>query len=126
MITFIQKGDFKKTNTFLKRLQKRDYISILNKYGEIGINALAGATPKDTGETAASWTYTIEKKNDEVRLVWKNTNTTDTGIPIVIFIQYGHATRGGTYVEGRDFINPVMQPIFDRIAEELWNEIKEY
>lgn len=126
MITFTQKGNFNKTDTFLKRLRKRDYISILEKYGEIGVNALAKATPKDTGETSESWEYTIEKKENQVKLIWKNTNVTADGVPIVVFIQYGHVTRGGTYVEGRDFINPVMRPIFDKIAEELWNEIKDY
>lgn len=126
MITFVQRGDFKKTDTFLNRLKKRDYISILKKYGEIGVNALSRATPKDTGVTAESWEYHIEEKDRQVKLIWRNTNTTEGGIPIVIFIQYGHATRGGTYVEGRDFINPVMRPIFDQIAEEIWNEIKKY
>lgn len=126
MITFVQRGDFKKTNTFLNRLRKRDYISILKKYGEVGVNALYRATQKDTGETANSWDYKIVEQNNLVRLVFTNSNVTESGTPIVILIQYGHATKNGAYVEGRDFINPTMRPIFDLIVEEIWKEIKDY
>ena len=111
LITFVQHGDFSKTENFLKKLTKNDIVSKLKKYGELGVQALANATPRDTGKTAESWTYRIVHTPRSIKLEWLNTNTTKEGIPIVIFIQYGHVTRSGGYVQGRDFINPAIRPI---------------
>lgn len=122
-ITFETKGDFKKTDTFLKRLIERDPVSILDKYGALGIERLREYTPKETGLTADSWTYRIERDSLGYSIKWYNTNRTDTGIPIVILLQYGHGTRGGTWVEGRDFINPALRTVFLQMAKELRKEV---
>lgn len=124
LITFVQHGDFSKTENFLKKLTKNDIVSRLKKYGELGVQALANATPRDTGKTAESWTYRIVQTSRSIKLEWLNTNTTKEGIPIVIFIQYGHVTRSGGYVQGRDFINPAIRPIFDEIARNVWKEVR--
>lgn len=123
VIVFHHKGDLRKTDTFLKMVRKRDSIHILGKYGRMGVDRLNEATPRDTGETAVSWYYTIERNGHDYRLIWKNSNLSE-GIPIVVLLQYGHGTRGGTYVEGRDFINPALRPVFDALAEELWREVR--
>lgn len=94
---------------------------MLDKYGELGVNALRSATPVDTGETAESWTYSIRQTRDSISIEWNNTNESK-GIPVVVLIQYGHVANG-SYVYGRDFINPTMRPIFDEIAENLWKEV---
>lgn len=124
MITFSQSGDFDNTFDFLKKSEKQDVYSILEKYGKIGVSALQEATPKDTGNTADSWSYEVRRTLGGYRLYFINTSETSTGIPIVILLQYGHGLSGGGYVEGRDFINPTLQPIFDDITKELWEEIK--
>ena len=122
ILIFQYKGDWGKTKSFLKHILRRKTEAILQKYGKLGVGHLVEATPKDTGLTAASWDYHIERKGDDFRLVWTNSNV-NRGIPIAILIQYGHGTTGGTYVEGRDYINPALRPIFDQIAEELWKEV---
>ena len=122
VLVFEAKGDWKRTNTFLKRLLNQDVGSILNKYGKLGVLALAQATPKDTGTTAASWWHKVEKTKEGYRLVWTNSNLSD-GIPVAMLIQYGHGTRGGTYVEGIDYINPALAPIFEELADALWKEV---
>lgn len=122
-ITFEQKGDWSKTTKFLERAREVVRIGILDKYGKAGVQALREATPRDTGKTADSWSYRIIQGRDSARIVWENSNTTDTGIPIVVLIHYGHMTGNGGYVEGRDFINPAMQPIFDAIARDAWKEL---
>ena len=120
-----QKGDFKHTETYLNKLLKLDYISVINKYGEKGVEALKNATPKDTGKTAESWYYKIvENKNKgTIKLVFSNSNTIK-GIPVAILIYYGHGTRNGGYVQGRDYINPVLQPLFDQMAKDIFKEVK--
>lgn len=123
MIRITQKGNFEKTEKFFSRARKRDYYRALSFYGQKGVQALSAATPKDTGKTAASWGYTINQSPRSVSITWTNSNTTDSGIPIVILIQYGHGTRSGAYVQGRDFINPAIRPIFDEIAEKVWREV---
>lgn len=123
VLTMKQSGDFKKSLTFLSRLKKRNIRPILEKYGRLGVEALAEATPKDTGKTAASWEYEIKMEQSGAVLCWKNTNVVD-GMPVAVLLQYGHGTRNGGYVQGVDYINPAMKPIFDRIAEELWNEVR--
>ena len=123
MIFFDSKGGLPKTGRFLNFLLNWDFKRYLAKYGQLGVDALASATPKDTGKTANSWSYEITKDQGKYTIYWKNTNIND-GIPIAIIIQYGHGTRNGGYVQGRDYINPALQPIFDQIAEDAWNEVR--
>lgn len=123
IIVFKQKGDWKKTRTFLKRCRELDLDKVLAQYGQEGVEALAAATPKRTGKTAASWSYTVTKGKDQIVITWSNSNIVD-GVPIAVVLQYGHGTRNGGYVEGTDYINPAMKPIFDRIAARAWGEVK--
>lgn len=122
MISFRQKGDFKKTEKLLKKSFGRNYRSILEKYGRQGVEALAIATPKDTGQTAASWRYEIVQTGSSISIVWANDHT-NKGVNIAIILQYGHATRRGGYVVGRDYINPALKPIFDSMANAVWKEV---
>lgn len=122
MITVRQKGDFRKTEKFLKKSLGRDYMKVLDKYGRYGIQALASATPKDSGETAAMWDYEIIQNGSSISVVWKNHNIVK-GVNIAVILQYGHGTRNGGYVEGRDYINPALRPIFDALAESAWKEV---
>jgi hypothetical protein len=124
MITFESNGDFKKTQQFLDKMARAEHMAILNHYGQVGVDALASATPIDSGLTATSWTYTIEKKQGKYSIVWHNTNVVD-GVPVAILIQYGHGTGTGGWVEGRDYINPAIRPIFDMITEEVWKQVKQ-
>lgn len=124
MITFKQKGDFKKLESFLQKSLKNNHLSILDKYGHMGVKALQEATPVDTGKTAESWYYNIERTNKGFKIVFGNKNVND-GVPIAIILQYGHGTGTGGWVEGRDYINPAIQPVFDQMAEELWKETTE-
>lgn len=122
MLKFVAKGDFKNTERFLGRMMNRVYLKKLEYYGQKGVEALASATPRDTGTTAASWAYKIEDDGKSVRLVWTNSNRSN-GVPIAILIQYGHATRNGGFVQGRDYINPALRPIFDDMAQSAWKEV---
>ena len=122
MIGFRQKGDFSKTTKFLKRLKQDVSISTFEKYGEKGVAALASATPVDSGLTASSWYYKIEKTNSSISLLFCNSNI-QNGVPIAVILQYGHGTRNGGWVQGRDYINPAIQPIFDQIVKEAWGEV---
>jgi hypothetical protein len=122
MITIKQHGDFKFTEKFMRGAVASNPMRILDSYGRQGVFALSQATPKDTGETANSWGYRISKTKKGYRINWTNSSNKD-GVPIVILLQYGHGTRGGTFVEGIDFINPVMRPILQNIAENLWKEV---
>ena len=122
MITFTETGNFDKTEAYLARLKQEDLSAVLNKYGEMGVNALSNATPVDSGLTAASWYYTIESRRGYYSIRWHNSNV-QSGLPIAVLIQYGHGTRNGGYVQGRDYIMPAIQPIFDQIAEEAWREV---
>lgn len=123
VIIFRQKGDWKKTRKFLKRCSDLDLDDVLNLYGQEGVDALAKATPKDTGKTAASWGYTVAKGKESITITWRNSNIVD-GAPIAVILQYGHGTRNGGYVEGVDYINPAMRPIFERIAARAWGEVR--
>ena len=123
MISFRQKGDFKRLNGYFERFREGLKIGVLDRYGEEGVQALSEATPKDTGLTAASWRYRINRGNGTMSITFDNTNI-QNGVPIAIILQYGHATRNGGYVEGIDYINPALRPIFERIAEEAWEEVK--
>ena len=122
MITFRHKGDFSKTTGFLERMKELVHISDLDRYGREGVAALASATPVDTGLTANSWTYEIVRTKGSVSITFLNTNI-QNGVPIALILQYGHGTRNGGWVEGRDYINPAIQPIFDKLANELWREV---
>ena len=123
MINIRQKGDFKNLSSFLEKTKEKLNLGLLDKYGREGVAALQAATPKDTGKTSESWYYKIERKNGSVSLTFHNSNQ-NKGVPIAIILQYGHATRNGGYVEGVDYINPALLPIFDKIAEEAWKEVK--
>ena len=122
MITFRQKGDFSKLTRFLERAKEVVRVGDLDKYGREGVAALASATPVDTGLTANSWRYEIEQKKGSISISFHNTNI-QNGVPIAVILQYGHATRNGGWVQGRDYINPAIQPIFDKIANEAWREV---
>lgn len=122
MIRITHRGNFKNTERFLSVDMREKYQRLLDKYGQDGVSALASSTPKDTGETAGSWSYITEVTSRYAKLTWTNTNIVD-GVPVVIMLQYGHATGSG-YIVGRDFINPAIRPIFDKIAESLWAEVK--
>lgn len=122
MIGFRQKGDFSKTVKYLQKLKNANIIRILERYGQEGVAALASATPVDTGLTASSWYYKVEVNNTSASLIFCNSNVVK-GIPIAIILQYGHGTGTGGWVEGRDYINPAIQPIFDKIVEQAWGEV---
>ena len=119
------KGDLSKTKKFLGRVLNIHNRYIFEKYGQIGCDALADATPKKTGKTAASWRYEIEDNGQTVALYWTNDNRTSQGDMIAVLLQYGHGTGTGGYVRGRDYINPAIRPIFDKIADELWKVVTE-
>lgn len=122
MISFRQKGDFSKATQYFAQLKKTSKLNILRKYGQEGVLALSSATPVDTGLTARSWDYKIEETKSATKLVFTNSNV-NKGVNIAIILQYGHGTGTGGWVEGRDYINPAIQPIFDKIAEEAWREV---
>lgn len=121
-ITFRHRGDFSKTEKFLHSLLNRDYLNLLEKYGKAGVSALASATPKDSGNTADSWDYEISHNRNGSSISFVNSNI-QNGVNIAIILQYGHGTGNGGYVAGRDYINPAVLPVFDKIAEEAWNEV---
>ena len=122
MITFRQKGDFSKLNHYFEKLKEGIKIGDLDKYGRAGVEALSNATPKDTGQTASSWYYEIKRSNGSVSIQFKNSNIHE-GVPIAVILQYGHGTGTGGWVEGRDYSNPAIQPIFDEIANNAWKEV---
>ena len=121
MISVKSKGDFRNTEKFMKNARTKKLMSILKQYGEEGVAALMVATPLDTGRTASSWRYEIKVENNCIRLVFHNDNI-QNGVPIAIILQYGHGTGTGGWVEGRDYINPAIQPVFDKIANSAWKE----
>lgn len=122
MITFRQKGDFSKLTRFLEKAKETVGRGDLDRYGREGVAALASATPIDSGLTASSWYYEIENRNGSVTISFHNSNIQNR-VPIAIIIQYGHGTGTGGWVQGRDYINPAIQPIFDRIANDVWKEV---
>ena len=122
MITFRHKGDFSKTIKFMENAKKAVRLADLDKYGQEGVVALASATPVDTGRTANSWHYKIVVKDGSAVITFYNSNI-QNGVPIAIILQYGHGTRNGGWVQGRDYINPAIQPIFDKIAKQAWEEV---
>ena len=123
MITLEQKGDFSKLNRFLERARNAVKVGDLDKYGKEGVRLLSSATPVDTGKTANSWYYKIERTNTAVRITFLNSNIVNGWANVAILLQYGHATRNGGWVEGRDYINPAIQPLFDKLARDAWKEV---
>lgn len=121
-VKFTHKGDLFRTEKFLQALKEKNFLKHLEKYGQMGVDALAEATPVDTGLTAASWGYEIHASGDTVSIIWTNSNV-NKNVNIAIILQYGHGTRNGGYVQGRDYINPAMQPVFDHIADAVWMEV---
>ena len=122
MISCRTTGDFKKTMGFLNRIRKLDLVTVLKKYGEEGVAALREATPKDTGKTADSWDYEIVKSGESVSIFWTNSNVID-GVQIAVILNYGHGTGNGGFVQGRQYISPAIEPIFDEIANKAWKEV---
>lgn len=122
MITFRQKGDFSKTTAYFNKLKKSSVARILDSYGKQGVAALASATPVDSGLTASSWYYEVEIQNGKYTINFCNSNIKD-GVPIAIILQYGHGTGTGGWVEGRDYINPAIVPVFDKITKSAWEEV---
>lgn len=122
MVEIRRKGDFSKVTRYLAKLQKPVPIEILHKYGERGVAALASATPVATGRTASSWDYTVTQGNGTISLSFNNSNI-QNGVPIAIILYYGHGTGTGGWVQGRDYINPVIRPLFDELANEAWREV---
>lgn len=123
LVTFNTKGKLKKTWKFLKFLSSRSFYNKLEHYAKKGVVALAEATPKDSGETSDSWDYVIDIGKDRTSITWTNSNVTNDGTPVAILLQYGHGTRNGGFVEGFDFINPALEPIFQEMVDVLWREV---
>lgn len=122
MISFRQKGDFSKLNRYFERVKEAAKIGVLDKYGQAGVSALSSATPVESGKTATSWYYEIKRQNGSVSIEFLNSNI-NKGVPIAVILQFGHGTGTGGWVQGRDYINPAIQPIFDKIAEDAWKEV---
>lgn len=125
MISVTSKGNFDNLERFLKKNKKIDVDHYLEKFGQAGVEALAKATPKDTGLTSESWYYEIEKNKNYTKITWCNSNVVDDWYNVAIGIQYGHGTASGVYVQGVDYINPAMRTIFDELAEQIWEEVKD-
>lgn len=123
MVSFVQKGSWKNTESMLKNATGKNYRSILEKYARQGVSALAAATPKDTGLTAASWSYEIVVDSKGLSIEWHNNHVEKGYANIALLLQYGHGTRTGGYVQGRDYINPAIKPIFDKMAHDAWKEV---
>ena len=122
VIKITSKGDFNRTFRFLNKMEKFNVEKTLKKYGQMGVDALASATPIDSGTTANSWGYEIVTSKEGATIHWTNTNQ-NRGVYIAVILQYGHGTGTGGYVQGRDYINPAIRPVFDKIAEEAWMEV---
>jgi hypothetical protein len=122
MITIDGRGDYSATEAWLKKLGKDDIFATLGRYGDVGVAALQAATPRDSGQTAGSWYYEIKKDGRSYSIIWGN-HYVVSGTPVAVLLQHGHGTGTGGYVAGRDFINPALRPIFDRIATEAWEAV---
>ena len=121
-ISFTSKGDFSRTEKFLRKVISGDLYRSLSGYGKTGVAALSSATPVDSGVTAASWGYQVDISQDGARITWSNDHMAG-GVPVVIMLQYGHGTGTGGYVQGRDFINPAIKPVMDKVADAVWKEV---
>lgn len=122
MISFRQKGDFSKLTNFLEKAKETVKLGNLDKYGRMGVAALASATPVKSGLTANSWYYEIKREKGSVTISFNNSNI-QNGVPIAVILQYGHGTRNGGWVQGLDYINPAVKPVFDQIAKDAWREV---
>lgn len=122
MITIESQGDWKLTRNWFDRMTKLDLALIMNQFGKEGVSALKAATPSKSGETAASWNYEVTRKGNNWKITWTNSHV-NKGANIAVLIQYGHGTRNGGYVVGRDYINPAIRPVFDKIAAKAWKEV---
>lgn len=122
-ILFSHKGNFEKTFNFLNNVKNKKLFNLLDKYGQMGVNALSAATPVDTGKTSQSWYYETSVKGDTATIQWLNSNV-NHGVNIAVILQFGHATRNGGYVTGIDYINPALKPVFDEISEKVWKEVE--
>lgn len=122
VISFKHKGDFNKTEKFLKKMKNSEFQNILEQYGQIGVDALSRATPVDSGTTAASWSYEIDRNNGGIAIYFINSHE-NKGVNIAIILQYGHGTGTGGYVQGRDYINPAITPVFDQMSSDLWKMV---
>ena len=123
-VNFEVSGSFSNTERFLNRIRHKDYLNSLDNFGRQGVQALRNATPVDSGKTAESWNYEINQTKGMTEIVWTNSNVND-GVPIAVILQYGHGTGTGGYVQGRDYINQALRPIFDEIAEKAWKAVTE-
>lgn len=123
MISFRHKGDLSKTTNFLKRAKQLDILRVLERYGQAGVAALASATPVDSGLTASSWYYEIKRERSGRYTISFNNSNIQNGVSVAIILQYGHGTGTGGWVQGRDYINPAIQPIFDKLADDAWREV---
>lgn len=121
-VNFEVSGGFTKTERFLNRMKRREYLNVLDEFGRDGVQALRNATPVDSGATAEAWDYEIKRTRNYTEIVWTNSNIND-GAPIAVILQYGHGTGTGGYVQGRDYINPAIRPVFDKIAEKAWKVV---
>lgn len=121
-ISFTSRGDLKKTEDALRRMQRFDIRRVLEAGGAKGVKALAAATPVESGLAAHSWTYRVEGGRGNARITWLNTDV-ENGFPVAIMLQYGYGTGTGGYVQGRDYINPAMAPIFDQIARDVMKAV---
>lgn len=124
VVQMSEKGDFKKTFKFLKAMQEKKFLSNLNKYGERGVQLLSENTPRDTGLTASSWYYKIEDDGETLTLTWYNSNVKKDYFNVALMFQYGHATKNGGWIEGIDYINPALKPLFDEMEKDIWEEVK--
>ena len=122
MITFESSGSFVNVDRFLERMAKEEILSALNQYAELGVSALASATPSKSGATANAWSCEVTSKRNNYTITWSNSNVND-GVNVAVILQYGHGTGTGGYVQGRDYINPAIQPMFDKIADEVWKVV---
>ena len=123
MITFKEKGDLKATTMFLDKCLAPFNMGIFDKYGQRGVEALRAASPIETGRMAHSWYYTVERSAEGAKIIWSNSDI-EGGYNVAILVQYGHGTRGGTYVQGKDFINPALAPIFEQIKNDIFKEVQ--
>lgn len=122
MIVLSSKGDFSKATRYFERLKETAKLGVLDKYGREGVAALSSATPVETGLTASSWEYKIKHSGSSASIEFSNSNI-NNGVPIAIILQYGHGTGTGGWVQGRDYINPAIRPVFDKIVEDVWKEV---
>lgn len=122
MITFESQGDWRPTRNWMARMAKLDLALIMNQFGKEGVEALSRATPSSSGHTANSWNYQVKRTGNSWRIDWTNSHV-NKGVNIAVILQYGHGTRNGGYVVGRDYINPAIKPVFDKIAKQAWKEV---